>query len=366
MSSFIKTDTHITIVFDDGNTATVYNTDDKYNQVLTAVKNKDWDLVKILSTPTVELEKQISDTVVKDRVNIEGGIVYFDNKPMHSALTERMIEMLRDGFDITPMTKFLNNLMDNTSYRAVNELYGFLEASNLPITEDGHFLAYKRINKNYRDIYTDTMDNSIGAIVEMHRNEVDEDKHNTCSSGLHFCSREYLSSYGTSEGNRTVIVKINPRDVIAIPADYNLSKGRCCRYEVISELEHSNEDNIEGSYQDTSQYQDDYNEVSDDDYDDVGDVGDVYDKVERDYNNDGINDFVKAVEDFIDDAQPNKEQSPQVVQIHPTTGAVIAKYESALDAQHKNVGFHAGNIRRVLRGERKTADGFKWEYDTTN
>jgi hypothetical protein len=42
-----------------------------------------------------------------------------------------------------------------------------------------------------------------------------------------------LSHFG---GERTVIVKINPRDVVSIPTDYNEAKGRACRYEVIGEL----------------------------------------------------------------------------------------------------------------------------------
>jgi hypothetical protein len=37
-------------------------------------------------------------------------------------------------------------------------------------------------------------------------------------------------------GARTVIVKINPRDVVSIPTDYDNSKGRACRYEVIGEI----------------------------------------------------------------------------------------------------------------------------------
>ena len=32
-----------------------------------------------------------------------------------------------------------------------------------------------------------------------------------------------------------MIVKINPADVVAIPSDYNNTKGRTCRYEVVSE-----------------------------------------------------------------------------------------------------------------------------------
>ena len=33
-----------------------------------------------------------------------------------------------------------------------------------------------------------------------------------------------------------MIVKINPRDVVSIPTDYNNAKGRACRYEVIGEV----------------------------------------------------------------------------------------------------------------------------------
>jgi hypothetical protein len=78
--------------------------------------------------------------------------------------------------------------MENPSYRAVNELYGFLEKNRLPITPDGHFLAYKKVRDDYKDIHSGTMDNSVGKIVEMERNQVNDDKNQTCSSGLHFCS----------------------------------------------------------------------------------------------------------------------------------------------------------------------------------
>jgi hypothetical protein len=33
-----------------------------------------------------------------------------------------------------------------------------------------------------------------------------------------------------------MIVKINPADVVSIPADYDNAKGRCWRYEVIGEM----------------------------------------------------------------------------------------------------------------------------------
>jgi hypothetical protein len=73
----------------------------------------------------------------------------------------------------------------------------------------------------------------------MERHEVNDNKDITCSSGLHFCGMSYLSHFG---GERTVIVKINPADVVSIPSDYNEAKGRACRYEVIGELNVNPED----------------------------------------------------------------------------------------------------------------------------
>jgi hypothetical protein len=152
---------------------------------------------------------------------------------MHNALTSRKIAMLQEGFPIEPMVAFMENLYANPSKRAVTELYGFLEKNNLPITPDGHFLAYKKVRHNFLDVHSGTMDNSPGTIVEMERNQVDDNKDQTCSTGLHFCGMSYLSCFG---GDRTVIVKINPADVVSIPSDYNEAKGRACRYEVIGEL----------------------------------------------------------------------------------------------------------------------------------
>jgi hypothetical protein len=69
----------------------------------------------------------------------------------------------------------------------------------------------------------------------MPREQVDKDRNNTCSVGLHFCSKDYLSSYGGASGH-TMIVKINPADVVSIPSDYDNTKGRTWKYEVVGEI----------------------------------------------------------------------------------------------------------------------------------
>ncbi|KKL79101.1 hypothetical protein LCGC14_2018170, partial [marine sediment metagenome] len=45
-------------------------------------------------------------------------------------------------------------------------------------------------------------------------------------------------------GGRTVIVEINPRDVVAIPVDYGNAKGRCCRYTVVGEIETGEDEHV--------------------------------------------------------------------------------------------------------------------------
>jgi hypothetical protein len=210
------------------NSHTISKTHISYQKVLDAIKAGDWDTVKDVIEP-----KKVVLNYGKGHVSIQGDKLFWKNEELHSSLAVRMITMLQEGFPVEPMVNFMENLMENPSKRAVTELYRFLEKNNLPITPDGYFLAYKKVRENFFDVHSGTMDNSVGEIVEMERNKVDDDKDHTCSSGLHFCGLSYLSHFG---GERTVIVKINPRDVVSIPTDYNDAKGRCCRYEVIGEL----------------------------------------------------------------------------------------------------------------------------------
>ena len=218
---------NITVVID-GNPHTISNTHITFEKVKEAIKAGDWDKVKDIIEP-----RKVVLNYGMGNVSIVGETLYWKGQPWHNAMATRMIQMLQDGFPIEPMVNFMYNLMYNPSNRSVTELYGFLEKNNLPITPDGCFLAYKKVRADYMDVHSGTFNNSPGSVVEMSRNEVDDVADRTCSHGLHFCSKEYLQHFG---GERIVIVKINPRDVVSIPTDYNDSKGRCCRYEVISEL----------------------------------------------------------------------------------------------------------------------------------
>ncbi len=241
MFGYIHTAKGITVIH--RNRSVSISTDDvRYPKVLSLINLHEQgdafaeeELDAALASPKHQLATAIAATTLSARVSVTDTDVLFDGKPAHNTLTTRMLEYLRQGISVVTMVPFLENLMQNPSYRAVQDLYSFLEKGSIPLTTDGHFLAYKYVREDYLDQYSGTFDNSVGKIVEMPRNEVDEDPSRTCSNGLHVCSYEYLPK--TPYGQRIVIVKVNPKDVVAIPADYNDTKMRVCRYEVVGELD---------------------------------------------------------------------------------------------------------------------------------
>lgn len=215
-----------------------------YKDIVTAMQSGEDTKVVELINVVAQIERAVRASANTENVTIVDGEVLFQGKPIHSTLTTRIIHMADEGFDIGHMVLFLENLMTNPSYRAVHELYDFLEAGSIPITENGTFLTYKKIRENYTDIYTGKFDNSIGTTVSMPRNQVNEDSSQTCSTGLHVCSYDYLPKFGTDNGNRVVVCEVCPSAVVSIPTDYANTKMRVCSYTVVGELDDYKEEDI--------------------------------------------------------------------------------------------------------------------------
>lgn len=198
-----------------------------YQLIYDALRDQEWEQVEKL----VDMKTAIQ-VYGGGRIEVLDDKVLYEGEPVHNIVADRILAMMHDGFDFDFMVKFLDNLMDNPSSTAVEELYLFLEANKLTITEDGCFIAYKGVRNDYKDERTGSIDNSPGQSPSMPRNKVDDRRNHTCSHGLHFGALEYASNWGP----KTMVVKINPRDVVSIPHDYNNQKGRCCGYTVLSEF----------------------------------------------------------------------------------------------------------------------------------
>lgn len=245
------------VIVIDGESHTITQSNINYNRIIQAVKDRDWDAVPDLVSP----EKTVVNFGAGN-IQIQDGEVFWRGRALHNSLTKQIVRMIQEGFDVDPMVNFMENLMHNPSHRAVQELYAFLEKGELPITPDGCFLAYKNVNRNFRDLHSGTVINKPAHLLEpseraqmpvtvtnevttrvvqtpqgdrtevsMPRNAVDDDAQRTCSVGLHFCSRDYLDVFGGRDG-MTLILKIDPADVVSIPADHGDTKGRTWRYQV--------------------------------------------------------------------------------------------------------------------------------------
>lgn len=169
------------------------------------------------------------------KVSVTSDSVFYRGKPVGNALTKRILVMLAEGYDIEPWALFMDNVMLNPVVTAREELYRFLESAEMPITPDGHFLAFKNVRPDLLSHHDGKTQHVIGQELSLPMNMVDTNYRNQCSSGLHFCSESYLSQYAGG-GGVVLVLKINPKDVVAIPEDYNNAKGRAWRYTPIAIL----------------------------------------------------------------------------------------------------------------------------------
>lgn len=140
--------------------------------------------------------------------------------------------------DYTGFTKFVERLSAIIESRghSVEDLMKFIEKGDLPIADDGCIVIYKRLNSKGQDVFTDVhsgqIKQKVGSYVFMKPGLVDPNRRQDCSNGLHVASLSYLSSFS---GNATVVAKVRPEDVFAVP-EYNTNKMRVCGYHILAVL----------------------------------------------------------------------------------------------------------------------------------
>lgn len=259
----------------------------KYADLIEFLKQGDFDsLVGILN-----IGNAIQDWS-KEGFTFKGGVLYYGEEQVDLVITNRIIEMIKEGFDEVPILRFMKNLYDNPSKASVDELYSFMQNKHLPITPDGYLLAYKAVKVYTGESVTgkdgvlisegDLVDcrtgnsyrNNPGDKPKMLRRQVDDNRRNECSHGLHVGAIEYLKKWYSGDGFKYVIVKINPKDVVSVPLDETCQKMRCCEYEVLGMFEAEFSKNVvdfrsgetynEENEDDEDIFEEDYNE---EDYD---------------------------------------------------------------------------------------------------
>lgn len=162
--------------------------------------------------------------------------VYRGTERIPDCIERRVMQFMNEGLPFEPLLKFHERLAANPSRRAVQELYKFLENKNIPIGPDGCFYGYKSVRLDWTDIHSGRFSNHIGAVLEMPRNQVDDDCTRTCSYGFHVGALDYVRDFGGARENKhMIIVKVDPADVVSVPIDYHGQKMRVCKYTVVTE-----------------------------------------------------------------------------------------------------------------------------------
>ncbi|MFK4132471.1 hypothetical protein ACI2KR_09350 [Pseudomonas luteola] len=201
--------------------------------IVQAAKANDYEKILTLLDPVQAFCDQLDGRLVK-----ANGSLYFDGTEVHTSLTRKIVDMASRGENPLKFIKFMENLLQNPEERAILELYGFVENNTLPISEDGYLLAYKTVRRDFLDHYSKTVYYAPGESVSMPRDKVNNDPEVTCSTGLHVCSVGYIADafFGGDKKSRLILVKVNPKDVVCVPKDYENSKVRCCAMHVLAEF----------------------------------------------------------------------------------------------------------------------------------
>jgi bifunctional DNA-binding transcriptional regulator/antitoxin component of YhaV-PrlF toxin-antitoxin module/translation initiation factor IF-1 len=218
----------VNVVFDDG-VVSVRKDNLMFKDLVAALNTFDYNE----ATKLVDIAGRIKATSDK-RINVNNGIIYIKGDALPDALSKIILSFLDNKLNVEPLYRFWQNLKKNPSQESRNDLYGFLAANKIPITADGCFVAYKMVDENYKDSYTHTICNKVGKVVKMKRDKVNADRNQTCSNGLHVAAFAYANTFGSGH---LMEIKINPKDVVSVPTDYNQQKMRVCEYKVVRECE---------------------------------------------------------------------------------------------------------------------------------
>lgn len=129
----------------------------------------------------------------------------------------------------------LSKVIDQRQH-SVDDLLKFLGVADLPIADDGCIVMYKRLESKgtgtYVDVHSKKVKQKVGSLVFMDQSLVDPNRRRDCSNGLHVATVGYLGSFS---GDVTIIGKVRPEDVIAVPQG-DASKMRVSGYHIIAEL----------------------------------------------------------------------------------------------------------------------------------
>lgn len=180
-------------------------------------------------------------------ITTSGDVIRHGEKidPVFAAMVVRNFEA---GTPYDHILKCFDLLDANPSQKVKQMLPAFLKHGGMPITAEGHILAYKAARKDMYSIYSG--DNTklvtgradeeghiyygIGEKIRVKRNYVEDNPDRPCGPGLHSGSEAYALSWAQSNDGLMLIVDVDPADVVSVPEDSDGQKMRSCAYGIVA------------------------------------------------------------------------------------------------------------------------------------
>lgn len=174
----------------------------------------------------------------------------------------RNVELKEEGSKITnKLAKFISSEYSRVKYKLKkspkNYFVGYAQnskelictpsSSRLEKVEGTLDNLYKELsNEKSSPVYTDahsrTFTIKIGEVVSMPRENCNSNQNQTCSTGLHVAGKSWLSQ--GYFGKHSLMVLVNPADVVAVPPSDNYGKMRVCAYYPVQLIERDEKGNI--------------------------------------------------------------------------------------------------------------------------
>lgn len=262
---YIETVTGYTF-FLEGNPISVDSSDVRYTEVTNALRDNDMEhlrgilrdnqeayLLSKISTSTQyfsDLKFTITKNSLNDSEEVVSADVSYKGQPLPEVLKQKLIQMYKAGAtNFDHLFNFIDNLLANPDENSREQLYGFLVHKNMPITDNGTFIAYKGVRGDYYSITGNTSTvvlegkvdsaghilNELGKTIRVRHEDVENNPDVACSQGLHVGSYEYAKGFKSQEG-RLLAVEVNPKDVVSVPVDCACQKCRVSSYKVLNEV----------------------------------------------------------------------------------------------------------------------------------
>lgn len=149
----------------------------------------------------------------------------------------------------TAVSAFLARLKKNPSSASRSQLFTWLKSEGFTLTTNGLIIGYKGVSNDFKSIssgkepvtvtqadgtaavHTGTIPYPIGATVTIPRELVDDNRDASCSVGLHVGTFRYASTFG----ERTLLVLVDPADVVSVPRHSGGDKMRVSKFVVAAE-----------------------------------------------------------------------------------------------------------------------------------